>query len=82
MTFKNNQPETQENVIMIAVLYNENHTIIRMNTQKAVLEPASEAVTLTAGFNLPNNTEGCTLSVYVWKDYRFMSPWIFHKSIS
>lgn len=82
MTFKNNQPETQENVIMIAVLYNENHTIIRMNTQKAVLEPDSEAVTLTAGFNLPDNTEGCTLSVYVWKDYRFMSPWIFHKSIS
>lgn len=82
MTFKNNQPQISENVIMVAVLYDENHTIIRMDETKATLLPNSDEKTLIAGFDLPSDTTGHTLSVFVWKEYRFMSPWFAHKSIS
>lgn len=82
MTFKNNQPEKAEEVIMVAVLYDENHTIIRMDEVKVTIEPGSEEKTLIAGFDLPTDTTGCTLSVFVWKEYRYMSPWFIHKSIS
>ena len=82
MTFKNNQPQIAENIIMVAVLYDANHTIIRMDEIKETLLPSSDEQTLIAGFDLPADTTGHTLSVFVWKEYRFMSPWFTHKSIS
>ncbi|MBR6729522.1 MAG: discoidin domain-containing protein, partial [Clostridia bacterium] len=80
-TFQNNQPDKSEDIIVLAVLYDANRTVIRADEQRRTLEAESEPETVLAGFSLPEDTTGCTLSVFIWKDYNLMKPWTAHYSL-
>lgn len=82
VTFTNNQPEKTETVILLAALYDANNTLICVDEARATLLPGSAPTSLKAGFTLPTDTTGCTMSVFIWKDYEFMKPWTLHQTLA
>lgn len=82
VTFTNNQPEKTETVILLTVLYDANNTLIRADEARATLLPGSAPTPLKAGFTLPADTTGCTMAVFIWKDYDLMKPWTLKQTLS
>lgn len=82
VTFTNNQPEKTETVILLAALYDANNTLICVDEARATLLPGSDPTPLKAGFALPDDTTGCKMAVFIWKDYDLMKPWTHRQTLS
>lgn len=77
---KNNTKTEKAEVVVLTVLYNDKNFVVAANDEKVTVESGTEK-TITSSLNLPSeiteeNVENYKLSVFVWKDYSILKPWI------
>lgn len=77
---KNNTKTEKAEVIVLTVLYNDKNFVIAAKDEKVIVESGTEEK-VTASINLPSevtkdNAKKYKLSVFVWKDYSILKPWI------
>lgn len=80
VVMKNNMTDQPETAVILMVLCDSNNTVIKIDEKRLSIAPGATAEEV-AGFDLPAQTAGCRASVFVWRDYNLMEPWITHVTI-